>query len=127
MGKVIEKIKLTNIYDTAKSMEIDAVIDTGATMLVLPQNLVEELELRKIREAKVKYANNQTQLKPVYSAVIVEIKGRVGTFDVLAETEGSQPLVGQVVLEVLDLIVDPSSRTLTVNPLSPDVPIVEIL
>lgn len=36
MGKVIERVKITNLLDPTKSIEIDAVIDTAATMVVLP-------------------------------------------------------------------------------------------
>jgi len=127
MGKVIEKIRLTSLLDQTKSTEIEAVIDTGATMVVLPQNIVEKLELKKIRETKVRYANNKTELKSIYGVVTIEIKGRTGNFDVLAEAEGSQPLIGQVVLEILDLVVDPRTRTLVPNPMSPEMPMVEIL
>lgn len=127
MGKIVEKVKLTCLFDSSKSTEVEAVIDTGATMLVLPQNLIDQLDLRKIREAKVKYANNKVELKGVYGAVILEIKGRRGTFDVLAEEVGSQPLIGQIVLEVLDLVIDPTTRTVIPNPRSPEMPMVEIL
>jgi clan AA aspartic protease len=128
MGKVvIEKVKIANLFEQEKSIEIDAVIDTGATMVVLPQNIIDELGLRKIREAKVKYANNKTESKLIYGVATVEIKGRTGNFDVLAEAEGSQPLIGQVVLEILDLMIDPRTRTLMPNPLSPEMPMVEIL
>lgn len=127
MGKVIEKVKVTNLLDQSKTVEIEAVIDTGATMVVLPQNIVDELDLREVREVKVKYANNKIETKSVYRAVIIEIKGREGTFDVLAEEKGSQPLIGQVVLEVLDLVVDPKTRSLIPNPRSPETPMVEIL
>lgn len=127
MGKVIEKVNVTNLFDTTKSIEIEAVIDTGATMVVLPQNIVNELGLKKIREVKVKYANNKTESKSVYGVVTLEIKGRTGNFDVLAEVEGSQPLIGQVVLEILDLVVDPRTRKLIPNPASPETPMVEIL
>lgn len=127
MGKVIEKVKLTSLFDPAKSIEVDAVIDTGATMLVLPQDLVEALNLRKIRDARVRYANKKTELKAVYGVVTLELKGRLGNFDVLAEAKGSEPLVGQIVLEELDLVVDASTRTLIPNPRSPEIPMVEIL
>lgn len=127
MGKVIEKVKFTSLLDQTKSIEIEAVIDTGATMVVLPQNVVEKLGLKKIRETKVRYANNKTELKSIYGVVTIEIKGRTGNFDVLAEAEGSQPLIGQVVLEILDLVVDPRTRTLAPNPMSPEMPMVEIL
>jgi hypothetical protein len=36
MGKIIAKVKLTSLFDPAKTKEVDAVIDTGAKMLVLP-------------------------------------------------------------------------------------------
>ena len=127
MGKVIEKVKFTSLLDQTKSVEIEAVIDTGATMVVLPQNVVEKLGLKKIRETRVRYANNKTELKSIYGVVTIEIKGRTGNFDVLAEAEGSQPIIGQVVLEILDLVVDPRTRTLTPNPMSPEMPMVEIL
>jgi len=127
MGKVLERIKITNLLDPTRSIEIDAVIDTGATMVVLPQNIVDELKLKKIREVKVRYANNTTETKSIYGVVTIEIKGRTGNFDVLAEAEGSPPLIGQVVLGILDLVVDPRTRTLMPNPLSPEMPMMEIL
>ena len=40
MGKVIEKVKITNVLEPSKSIEIDALIDIGATMVVLPQDIV---------------------------------------------------------------------------------------
>lgn len=127
MGKVIEKIKLTSLFDPTKSVEVEAVIDTGATMLVLPQSIVEELHLRKMREVSVRYANNKAEVKPIYGVVTVEIQGRAGEFNVLGEPDGSQPLVGQVVLEQLDLVVQSSTRKVIPNPRSPEMPMVEIL
>ena len=127
MGKVVEKVKLISLFELKKSMEVDAIIDTGATMLVLPQDVIEELGLRKIGERRVRYANNQIQIKSVYRGVILELKGRDGIFDVLGEFEGSEPLVGQIVLEALDLIVDPITKTVIPNPRSPDMPMTEIL
>ncbi|MFZ8802648.1 MAG: retroviral-like aspartic protease family protein [Candidatus Calescibacterium sp.] len=126
MGKIIEKIKIASFFDPTKSLEIDAVVDTGATMLVLPKNIVEELGLKKIEEVKVKYADGRVEKKEVYGAVKLELKGRVGIFDVLAENEGSQALIGQIVLERLDLIIEPSTKKLIPNPRSPEMPMIEI-
>lgn len=123
MGKVIEIVRFTSLFDQTKSAEIEAVIDTGATMVELPQNIVDDLGLKKIRETKVRYANNKTELKSIYGVVTIEIKGRTGNFDVLV---GSRPLVGQVVLDILDLVVDPKIKRLTTNPMSPEMPVIEI-
>jgi len=127
MGKVVEKIKVINVFEPEREIELEAVIDTGATMLVLPQDVIDKLNLRKMREVKVRYANNKTEIKSIYGVVTVEMCGRAGEFNVLAEPEGAQPLVGLIILEQLDLIVDPSTRKVIPNPRSPDMPMVEIL
>ena len=127
MGRVTEKIKLTNVLDPTKSVEVEALVDTGAMMLVLPQDIVDELGLKKIKDVRVRYANNETEDRPMYRVVTVEINGREGDFDVIAEPRGSQPLLGQIPLEQLDLIVDPVARKVLPNPRSPDVPMVDLL
>ena len=40
MEKVVEKVKLTSLFEQEKSLEVEAVIDTGATMVVLPRDIV---------------------------------------------------------------------------------------
>ncbi|RLG36835.1 MAG: hypothetical protein DRN91_06970 [Candidatus Alkanophagales archaeon] len=127
MGKVIEKVKLTSLFEPKKSVEVEAVIDTGATMVVLPKDIVDALGLRKVREVKVRYANNKVETKPIYGVVTIELKGRSANLDVLVEEKGSQPLIGQVLLELLDLIVEPKTRKLIPNPASPEMPMMEIL
>ena len=78
-----------------------------------------------MRYGRYGYAINQ--IKSVYRGVILELKGRDRIFDVLGEVEGSEPLVGQIVLEALDLIVDPITKTVILNPRSTDMPMTEIL
>jgi len=127
MGKVIEKVKLTSLFEPKKWVEVEAVIDTGATMVVLPEDIVDALGLRKVREVKVRYANNKVEMRPIYGVVTIELKGRSANLDVLVEEKGSQPLIGQVLLELLDLIVEPKTRKLIPNPASPEMPMMEIL
>ena len=126
MKKVTEKVKITNFKDPSKTVEIEAVIDTGATMSVLPIDVIRKLGLEKIDEVNVRYADNTVKKKDVYGWIILEIAGRKAVFDVLAENEGAQPLIGQIVLERLDLIVEPSERKVIPNPRSPETPMIEI-
>jgi clan AA aspartic protease len=126
LGKVVEKVRFVNSFDPEKSIEVEAVIDTGATMIVLPKNLVERLGLKKVEDVKVKYVDGSVKEKEVYGVVRVELMGRVGNFDVLAEDEGAQPLIGQIVLERLDLIIEPSTKRLIPNPRSPEMPMIEV-
>jgi len=126
MGKVVETVKITNLLDPTKSVEVEAVVDTGAMMMVLPKNIVSQLGLERIEEVRVRYADNRVGTKEIYGGVKLELKGRVGIFDVLAESEGSQPLIGQIILERLDLVIEPSTRRIMPNPRSPEMPMVEI-
>jgi clan AA aspartic protease len=126
LGKVVEKVRFTNSFDPERSVEVEAVVDSGATMVVLPKSLVKMLGLKKVEDVKVKYADGSVKEKEVYGVVRVELMGRVGNFDVLAEDEGAQPLIGQIVLERLDLIIEPSTRRLTPNPRSPEMPMIEV-
>jgi len=127
MGKVIEKLKLTNAFEPSRTIEVNAVVDTGATMLVIPLSIARKLKLRKMREVQARYADGHVCSKPVYGVVTAEVMGRAGEFDVLVEENGHQPLIGQILLEQLDLIVNPKKWTLIPNPQSPDMPMVEVL
>jgi hypothetical protein len=49
------------------------------------------------------------------------------TTDALVLPTGSTPVIGQIPLEELDLVVDPKSRELTVNPASPDTPTLDLM
>ena len=104
MGKVIESVTLCNWSDPTKKRIVDAVVDTGATLLVLPEEVVEGLALQKIRDVTVRYANHHTEKKGVYGVVSLTIGDRMGNFDVVQEKRGTQVLIGQIVLEELDLV-----------------------
>ena len=53
--------------------------------------------------------------------------GRDTVINALVEAAGTTPLIGQIPLEELDLLVDPKSRELRVNPASPDAPLLDLL
>lgn len=131
MGKITEKIRVTNLLDPTRAAEVEAVVDTGATPpmagLVLPRDVVALLGLEKIEEIRVKYADNHVATKEIYGAVRLELKGRTGILDVLAENEGSQPPIGQIIMERLDLVIEPGTRAVMPNPRSPEMPMIEIL
>ncbi|MGH8244963.1 MAG: aspartyl protease family protein, partial [Gammaproteobacteria bacterium] len=59
MGKVIAKVKLTNLYDIAlrarkvskaapRQVEVDALVDTGATRLYLKSSVIKSLGLNPV-------------------------------------------------------------------------------
>jgi len=110
--------------------EIEALVDTGATMLVLPADVVERLGLAAHGAANVRLADGTTR-RVVRVGVRCEILGRDTFCDALVFPAGSTALIGQIPLEALDLIVDPLSpgqrgRDVRVNPASPDVPCLDV-
>jgi clan AA aspartic protease len=139
MAKVMAKLKLSNNHDEenlrlrkirrnkVRHLEIEALVDTGATMLVVPADVVAKLGLVASGTRGVKLAEGSTWLVPWVTDVRLEVLGRWDVFTALVMPAGSPVLIGQFPLESLDLIVDPKSRDLKVNPASPDVPLLDVL
>jgi clan AA aspartic protease len=126
MGKVIVKIKLTNHADLVvqelrlskrkpRSLEAEALVDTGATRLYLTPDVVKALGLKAVEEIESKTTNGVCRRK-VYQPVRLEVMGRHGTFDVVGVDETVPNLLGQVPLEYLDFVVDPKKQRLIPNP-----------
>ncbi len=127
MGKVIAKLKLTNQADlvlksrrllkgrTPRTVEIEALVDTGATRLYLKPSVLRALGLRKSGTVNSRTTNGD-RLRSVYEPVRLELMMRHGVFEVVDIDERVPNLLGQIPLEYLDLIVDPKSQTLRPNP-----------
>jgi clan AA aspartic protease len=108
--------------DQIRSFKARVSADTGAVMLVLPQDYVEALGLPEIRKAVVTYADERKEERPVAGPVTVRVNGRSATVDCIVGPPNSEPLLGHVVMEIMDLIVDPLQQKLTPRPESPFLP-----
>jgi predicted aspartyl protease len=126
MGIFYETILVRNILKGGEPIELPVKVDTGATMLVLPGWLQEQLQFPVIRRQLVRYANEETAEREVVYGVEVTVCGRTGVFEAVIEPAKRYGLLGAIVLEALDLIADPRSQRLYVNPRSPDLPMAEI-
>ncbi len=110
-----------------RAVEVQAVADPNATMLVLPADVVGKLGLFPDGYRKVRYADGRIRELAWVSSIRMTILGRETVTNALVADVGSTPVVGQIPLEELDLIVDPQSRELRVNPESPDAPLLAVL
>ena len=126
MGKVIVKIKLTNLFDLGvqrrklskvrpRSVEVEALVDTGATRLYLKPSVIRALGLEKVDEV-VSQTTNGPKKRSVYESVRLEAQGRCGDFNVVDIGENVPNLIGQIPLEYLDFVVDSKNRKLIPNP-----------
>ncbi len=126
MGKVVVTIKLTNLFDVAllsrhvlkgkpRVVEVEAVVDTGATRLYLKPSVIRKLGLGRVDAVRSQTTNGEV-VRFKYEPVQVELMGRKENFDVIEVPETVPNLLGQVPLEVLDLVVDSKGRKLIPNP-----------
>ena len=101
-------------------------MDAGAVMLMLPEDVVGRLGLKTRREVMVAYANDYRETRRVAGPVTVQIGNRFMNADCIIGPPSSEPLIGQIVLEALDLVADCGSRTLAPRPESPDTPLLKL-
>ncbi|MBI4658280.1 MAG: retroviral-like aspartic protease family protein [Verrucomicrobia bacterium] len=133
IGEVRTKVRLTNIVDELlaeagklkpnkiRSCEADALVDTGAVRSVIPPHLLRRLGLRPTREQVVEYADGRKEAVGLVRGVGFEIMSRDTSDDALVL--GDVVLIGQTVLEKLDLLMDLARRRLVPNPAHPDQPV----
>jgi predicted aspartyl protease len=92
--------------DQVRRETIQGVVDPGATKLVLPQALVKRLGLPPGDPITVRYADGRRAQRRVVKGVFVRLLGRDGTFTAVIEPKRETALIGAIVLEDLDLLVD---------------------
>ena len=118
MGVINTELLVRNILTHGEILKIPAKVDTGATLLVLPESVVRELGTPVIRTQTVKYANETLADRDVVYGVEVEVCGRKGVFEAIVEPNKTYALLGAIVMETLDLIVEPRDLRIYPNPRS---------
>ncbi|NUO81806.1 retroviral-like aspartic protease family protein [candidate division KSB1 bacterium] len=106
----------------ANPIEVDCLVDTGAVMLMLPKEVVEKLDLPITGRAVVTLANETRDEMEIAGPLSVKIGDRQTHCDCLVGPILGEPLIGQLILESSDLIVDSQRRTLAPRPESPAYP-----
>jgi len=136
MGEVRTRTLITNAVDEAlarrgqiashdvRSYEADALVDTGAVRSVWPPHGVEVLGLELRGQRVAEYADGRKESVGVTESVIFDIGGRDTSEEALVL--GDEVLIGQTVLEKLDLLVDCVNRKLVPNPAHPDQPVTKV-
>lgn len=139
MGKVVVKAKMKNFVDDelairgllkpeeVRVVEKEVLVDTGATMLTLPEEVVEELGLTRGRFITASYADGSKKRRQIARGINIEVMGREAEVECVVEAQGTKILLGQIPLEAMDLIVDSKTGKLMPRPESPDTPLIDIL
>jgi predicted aspartyl protease len=98
-----------------RSLDVKALVDTGATMVSLPTSDITRLGLRPVRRRRATTtAGPVTQ--QIFSAVRATVEGRDCLIEVAEVPDGTPPLLGQIPLEMMDFWIDMKGRRLAGNP-----------
>ena len=119
---LVESGQLT--ADQVRQMTVTGIVDTGAAMLVLPESVAQQLGLPKKGETSVRYADHRKATRDMVGRAEIEYAGRKDTFSAVVEPGRQDALIGAIVLEALDLLVD--YRTQKLQPRDPNTMITEI-
>ena len=119
MGLVTAKLLLRNPRATHLAVEVEALADSGAVHLCIPEAVRESLALEAISDKEVTLADGTRKRVPYVGPIEIRFKNRVGFAGALVL--GDQVLIGAIPMEDMDLVVVPRTRTLDINPASPDV------
>jgi clan AA aspartic protease len=101
------------------SVDVVALADSGALHLCIPKHVQIQLKLKAIGNKEVTLADGSKQLVPYVGPIELRFKNRVGFAGALVM--GDQVLLGAIPMEDMDLIIIPKTRTLDLNPDSPNI------
>lgn len=131
MEKVTTTLAIVNLIDQAdaeramipieqiRSVTLENVlVDTGATTLCLPKDVIARLGLRILKQVVVETARGISEAR-IFQDAKISLCGREGTFECLELPEGKTPLLGVIPMEALGIEVDLKNQRLKVLPDGP--------
>lgn len=118
MGRFSVEVELANDADIMQAeigvlalekvrrMRIRGVVDSGATRLVIPETVAQQLGLQLAGSVKVTYADGRSAERSVVRRVQLTYGGRDSIFNAIVEPGRQSALIGAIVLEDLDFLID---------------------
>jgi len=124
MGLIHTNILLSNPKkDSSESIEVSALVDTGALHLCIPEHIGIQLgfDFLSASQREVVTADGKRHLVPYVGPIQIGFENRNCFTGALVL--GDEVLLGAVPMEDMDLLVSPAKQSVTVNPESPNIPI----
>lgn len=122
MGITYADLRLANdSRDDLEEINANAVVDTGALHLCIPDHIAAQLQLKVRSQREVQTADGKSHLVDYVSPVRISMLGRECTTGALVF--GNQVLLGAIPMEDMDLIIEPARLRVSVNPFSPNIPL----
>lgn len=131
MGLVYAEIELISVDDLVlnrhgflpedkiKRMLVNALVDSGAYMLVINEHIKQQLDLPVIEEQVFRMADDSERRGEVVGPVEIRFENRSTSVRAVVLPGTAEVLLGSIPLEDLDVVIDPKQQRLIVNPESP--------
>jgi len=131
MGSVYAEIELINAVDfgmakrhqldqdEVKKLRVTMLVDSGAWMMAINESIQEQLDLPLIEKRKVQLADSRIVEYPVVGPIIIKFENRTATANAFVLQGDSEPLLGAIPMEEMDVLINPARRELIVNPEHP--------
>jgi clan AA aspartic protease len=132
MGEIRAELELINVddvnrvrraeidMDEIKKIRITALVDTGATLMVINENIQEYLQLPILSQKPFEMANGEIIRCDVVGSLEIRFANRRVAATAVVMPDNSEPLLGVIPMEEMDVIIDPLRQELVVNPKHPD-------
>ncbi len=119
MGQIYADLHLTNML-RGLSVDITALVDTGARYLCVPEAVAVQLgfDPEECTTKTVTLADGHQRLVPWIAPIMIAFANR--TYATEALVLGDEPLMGVLPIEAMDLVVDARKQVITVNPAHPN-------
>ena len=120
MGLIYADFELSNARDDALlPVTVNALVDSGALHLCIPQQVATQLNLPVLDQRQVTVADDRVQTVDYVGPVRIRFANRQCLVGALVL--GNQALLGAIPMEDMDLVVSPARNSVTVNPASPNI------
>ncbi len=132
MGQVYAEIELINgddlslirhsliDKDEVRRIWVTALVDTGTVTLAINENIREQLQLPLLEKKRYRLANEHVVEYDIVGPVEIKFKNRNFLGSAIVLPGDSEPLLGLLPLEGMDVLIDPLREELIVNPAHPD-------
>jgi clan AA aspartic protease len=131
MGLIYAEVELINSWELesakrniigeeeVKRMVVSALVDTGAYMLCINENIQEQLQLPILEKRKGQMADGTINEYEVAGPVEVRFKNRRTVINAMVLPGNNEVLLGAIPLEDMDVLIHPLRQELIVNPEHP--------
>lgn len=138
MGVVHAEIELINSVDLGmaqrciigeeevRSIRVRMLVDSGAWMMCINENIQSVLQLPFIEQRTYQMANGDDATHDVVGPVSVKFANRRALCSALVLPWDTEPLLGAILMEEMDVLIHPKRQELVVNPLHPEYAVLKL-